>query len=193
MITFNIPDKSQYILLTKTNLGNTEMYKKHFKEILDTEKDDIYKYLYTIFASYNVCKKLHENKFNIHLRKHCPLFKYEPINTNDDENVELIEADKVYSFYDYYKDSPAFRKNEYPAYSLHYILSEYVEKKLDIEVRWEIIDSPCTKDTFVVKVFDKDEEYEYLRNQDGVNEFTNNQEGIKDAAFRIFLFYNKYI
>lgn len=189
---FEISDKSIYIQLTKDNLDD-KTYKSHFKEIFENKEENITKYLCTIFCSYNIALKMIEKKFNSHIMKYCPLFKFEPINCNNDDHIEFVDAGTIYSFFDYYKDSPSYRENEYPAYSLHYILENYVEKILKIKVNWEIIKSPCTKNTFVVKVFGKAEETEYLRNKDNINEFTNDAEGFKDAALRIFLFYNKYI
>jgi hypothetical protein len=189
---FSVNDKSTYFILTKDNLDE-KTYKTHFKEILENKDENITKYLCTIFCSYDISVKMFNKKFNSHISKYCPLFKYQPINCDNDDHFEFVDAGTIYSFFDYYKDSTTYRKNEYPAYSLHYILKNYVEDILHINVDWEIIKSPCTKNKFVIKVFGKDEEYEYLRNKDNINEFEDDAEGYKDAALRIFLFYNKYI
>lgn len=191
LMYFDIKDKSEYILLTQSNITARNIYDKHFKDIFDKNEENINKYLLTIFASYNVCKKLYDNEFNIGLKYKCPIFEYAIFSNR----IVFQECGTIYSFFDYYKKSPVYehQKNKYPAYSIHYILKNYVEDILGIEVTWECIDSPCTKNTFLVKVKDANDEYEYIRNKDDINEFENTVEGIKDAAFRIFLFYNKYI
>lgn len=186
---FIIESKDKFIRLTKSSKMSQSLYEKHFKDILESE-DCITKYLATIFASYNISKKLYDNEFNKKLQKLCPLYHYEPVNIYNGEDIEMVETNTYYSFSDFYG---YLLENEYPAYSLHYILKNYVEEELGIEVNWDIINSPCTKNKFVLKVYDKNGIGLYLRNKDNTNEFEYTQEGYIDAAFKIFLFYNKYI
>ena len=180
-------NKNDFVPLDKKSFDNVskdcESYKlidKHLRE-----QDSIDKYLNLIYIPFKECKRFKKLKLNNKDTKYGPFFYFK---INKGNNKCYINNKPVYSYYDFYK----FNRG-YPRYSLKYILDVYISQELNIDIDFDIIDSPFTKNSFLIRIIDQNGKGHYARSIDNNNEFQKNKDGYIEAATALYLFYNKYI
>jgi len=182
-------DKKEYYDLSEDNLKGVKKEYEEYKNWSKVKKEEnsISKYLRLIQISYDdavIINKIGKDKDD---DEYGPCLYF--METNHEIKI-YSNHNPTHSYHDLYKDNERFA-----SYSLGSII-EYIEESNNIKIRYQLIDSPISKDKFLLRITENNDEdtYFYIRDEENNNEFEYNKEGYKKAALGIYLFYiKKYI
>ena len=185
-------DINQYFDVSLDTLNNISKESSEYKTWSKNkkEKNSVLKYLNLIYTSFNDSKIIKKLKYNKDDDQYGP-YLYYLLKDSSNNIVNIYINRPVKSYKNIYDE---YNKNTYPAYSLNHMLV-YIQKRFNISIWWSEIDSPCTKNYFVLRLGKDDcEDPIYIRNKNNDIEFPKTSDGYRDAAISLYLFYiKKYI
>lgn len=182
-------DRKEYFDISEDNLKGIKKEYAEYKywSKVKKEEDSISKYLRLIQISYDdavIINKIGKDKDDA---GYGPYLYFIEISH---EIKIYTNHNPIYSYHELYKDNERFT-----SYSLGSIIG-YIEESNNINIKYQKIDSPISKDKFLLRITENNDEdtHFYIRDEENNNEFEYNKEGYKKAALGIYLFYiKKYI